>query len=178
MARTDHTNVDLSDVLWSTVGSVRSTWPDEARDLTPWVIDRLAELGEKLGLTLKYIDREVRLGDFRADIVAEDDAGRMVVIENQFGPSDHGHFGQLVLYACEAQADVAVWLVADPFGIRTEHCAALRRLNKVFADQIDFYGVQLEVSSEPVPLGKPAGPVLPRLNVFVRPDDDSCAALT
>ncbi len=99
------------------------------------------------------------------------------MIENQFGPSDHGHFGQLVLYACEARADVAVWLVTEAHrwsisgGIRPEHRAAMRRLNEVFAGQIAFYGVELEVSSDPLPIGQPEGPVLPRLSVVARPED-------
>jgi hypothetical protein len=52
-----------------------------------------------------------------ADIVARDGAGRLVIIENQFGPTDHGHFGQVVLYACEARADVVVWLAAGGHGM-------------------------------------------------------------
>jgi hypothetical protein len=99
---------------------------------------------------------EVAVGTFRADITARDGLGRSVIIENQLGPSDHLHFGQVVLYALESEADVIVWLVAvEPrwsgwVGLRPEHQRALDRLNEVFAGKIDFYGV--DVSLPPVPL--------------------------
>jgi hypothetical protein len=90
----------------------RSRWPKEVRDLTPWVRESLVELGHTLGLTLKPIGTEVAVGIFRADIAATDDSGRCVIMENQLGPSDHIHFGQVVLYAPESKVDIIVWLVA------------------------------------------------------------------
>jgi hypothetical protein len=56
--------------------------------MTPWVIQNLGLLGAKLGLPLTYIAYEAPLGTLRADILAAGDAGRTVVIENQFGPTD------------------------------------------------------------------------------------------
>ena len=125
------------------------------------------------GCSWSFVDREVSLGRFRADIVARDVLGRTVVIENQFGPSDHKHFGQIVLYACEARADVVAWLVArtckprvmTPF--RSQHRKALQRLNSVFAGATDFFGVQLTLESDPQPAGAPTLPILPRLSVAV-----------
>ncbi|MGO8884932.1 MAG: hypothetical protein ACLPUO_07925 [Streptosporangiaceae bacterium] len=109
--------------------------------------------------------------------MAQDDRGRKVVIENQFGPTDHGHFGQVVLYACEARADVLVWLATDahrrfiPHGARPEHRRALARLNQVFAGQTELFGVELAVESESLPIGEPPGPPMPRLRVVVKPDN-------
>ena len=152
---------------------VRGRWPDENLNLTPWVIENLDQLSTLLGMELEFVDREVPLGRFRADIVARDEFGRTVVIENQFGPSDHKHFGQIVLYACEARADVVVWLIAGtckprvmtPF--RSQHRHALNRLNSVFAGATDFFGVQLTLESDPQPASAPTLPISPRLSIVV-----------
>ena len=50
------------------------------------------------------MEREAQIGAFRAGILAIDDRGRKVIIENQFGPTDHMHFGQIVLYGLETSA--------------------------------------------------------------------------
>jgi hypothetical protein len=173
-------NVDTYDWLMSLPVSysqldVRKTWPDEVNHLTPWVIDHLPDLASHLGTTLEFVARETPAGCFRADIKARDADGRKVLIENQFGPTDHEHFGQLVLYACELRADVVVWISAgsralslSPF--RPEHSDALMRLNRVFAGQISFFGVALEVSSEPQLIADGTQhPLLPRFKVVVRP---------
>ncbi len=126
-------------------------------------------------MSLELVGREVPIGDFRADIVARDGRGRKVIIENQFGPTDHGHFGQVVLYACEGRADMLVWLATDahrrfiPHGVRPEHRHALARLNQVFAGQVEFFAVELSVESKPLPIGEPPSPQMPRLRVVVRP---------
>jgi hypothetical protein len=153
----------------------RNTWPDEERDLTPWVIEHLAELGANLGMRLTLVEREARIGAFRADIVAVDDHGRKVIIENQFGPTDHLHFGQMVLYGLETSADVVIWLATDghrqfiPYGIRPEHRRALHRLNEKLGPEIAFYGVELSVESEPRHIGELDGPPMEILRVVVAP---------
>lgn len=68
----------------------------EVRDFAPWVTENLDLIGEKLGMHLRVTGREVAVGTFRADIAATDDAGRKVIIEVQFGPSDHQHLGQII----------------------------------------------------------------------------------
>jgi hypothetical protein len=52
----------------------------------------------------RLVEREAQIGALRADILAIDDRGRKVIIENQFGPTDHMRFGQIVLYGLEACA--------------------------------------------------------------------------
>lgn len=160
----------------SVVGNCRKTWPDEVNDLTPWVIDNLDLLAAQLGISLEFVEREVPLGTFRADILATDGAGRRIIIENQFGPTDHLHFGQIVLYACEASADVVIWLAAGgswgvPYPVRPEHRRALAILNERFAGHTSFFGVEVEIRSDPRPMGQPFGPLLPRVTVVVRPDE-------
>ncbi|MFI6995793.1 hypothetical protein [Nonomuraea wenchangensis] len=173
---------DVSKLKVSTTEpDVRKLLPDEVLHLTPWVISNLGMLGDALDMRLEFVAREVPLGTFRADILARDDKGRKVVIENQFGPSDHGHFGQVVLYALESHADVVVWLSTGwkwrtPHPLRLEHRRALAQLNEVFIARTSFYGVELSFSSEPRDLDEPDGPLLPHLQVVAAPVLDRTAS--
>jgi hypothetical protein len=91
------------------------------------VLENLDDLGRELGMSLEPTGTEIAVGTFRADIGAKDGSGRSVIIENQHGPSDHGHFGQVVLYALESRADVAIWLVAScgPAGRASRRASAV-----------------------------------------------------
>jgi hypothetical protein len=171
-AVSDQPRFDFSKIKVSTIElDARKRFPNEALHLTPWVISNLDMLGDALGMRLEFVAREVRLGTFRADIFARDAADRKVVIENQLGPSDHKHFGQIVLYALESHADVVVWLSTGSTlrtwnPLRLEHRRALEQLNEVFTGRTSFYGVELWFSSEP---GDTSGPLLPRLQVVAAP---------
>lgn len=71
---------------------LRDVWPHEAKDFTPWLAEstNLALLADTLGLgELQLQGLEVPVGDFYIDILARDFEGNVVVIENQFGPTDH-----------------------------------------------------------------------------------------
>jgi len=132
----------------------RELWPTEVGHLTPWVIENLDLIGRTVGLALNpaTVRREVQLGQIYADIVIQDQHGRTVVIENQYGPSDHDHFARLMIYACEASADAVVWIVAGVGGrfyhaapIRPEHQRALAKLNTKFAGDIAFYAIAIDL---------------------------------
>jgi hypothetical protein len=178
MPSSEEDEIDYSAIQVSYVGSARRQWPSEVKDLSPWVRENLGELGRQLGMQLEIIGSEVPVSAFRADIIAKDGSGRSVLIENQLGPSDHGHFGQIVIYALESKVDVVIWLVlADMHqrmwgGIRPEHDRALAQLNVLFAGKIQFYGVELTLESEKRPMGETSTPILlPKLTVVVRPNE-------
>ena len=102
---------------------LRSVWPHEERNFTPWLLENLDLLSGALGIELHSPSREVPLrGAGRADIVAyvKSDAGdEKAVIENQFGMGDEEHFTRLLGYAEAADASVLVW-VASEFSRRHE----------------------------------------------------------
>jgi hypothetical protein len=65
---------------------LRSIWPDEARDFTPWLAqeESLRRLSDALNLELELDRVEVAVGPYFADIVATDASSNIkVVIENQ-----------------------------------------------------------------------------------------------
>lgn len=108
--------------------ALRKVWPKEDADFTPWLTTNIGELDRVLGIGLKHARSEQPAGTFRIDIVAEtyDDS---VAIENQYGPSDHKHFGQLLTYISHPDQEISqgIWLVEKA---RDEHVKAVERLNE------------------------------------------------
>lgn len=98
----------------------RQVWADEARDVTPWFASNLSRLGAALGMDLELTSREAPVGDFCCDLLARDlGTGRIVIIENQFGSTNHDHLGKILTYAAglEAEAGRLACRVADGFDV-------------------------------------------------------------
>jgi len=73
---------------------IRNVWHNEEKDFTPWLKENIDLLSEALGIDLSVIEREARVGErFEMDLLAEGPNGDYVIIENQFGKSDHNHLG-------------------------------------------------------------------------------------
>jgi len=130
---------------------LRDVWKHEALDFTTWLKDNLDVLNDALDLSLANAEREQSAGDFQVDLVAEDEAGNPVVIENQLERSDHDHLGKLVTYVSMIGAKTAIWIVADA---RPEHVRAVGWLNESSATA--FYLLKVEGirigGSAPAPL--------------------------
>ena len=126
--------------------NVRSMWPHEAHDFTPWLARHLDLLGAELGLTLEKVGQEVAVGPYFLDILARtgEDGAALVAIENQLEWSDLHHLGQLIAYATGLDARVAVWVAPE---FRRQLALALHRLNEWTVDGISFHAVRVEVVS-------------------------------
>ena len=61
---------------------IRSVWPNEASDLTPWIAENPELLSEALGLDLELKGTEVSVGPFSADVLLRDvnDGDKVVYI--------------------------------------------------------------------------------------------------
>ncbi len=148
--------------------SIRDVWPKEHVDFTPWLQSHIGELDKVLGLGLTNPQREVGAGDFSIDLVAETNFGD-VVIENQFGRSDHRHLGQLVTYLSHRDVQRAIWIVEEG---RPEHVKAVETLNDRGVGQIWMVTVRVvrigdsapaplfTVVAEPSDIEKPVGPTV------------------
>lgn len=124
---------------------VRTIWPNESSDFTPWLADdkNIARLSDALGIELEVESTEVAVGPYAADILARDSGtGAYVVIENQLGKTDHDHLGKAITYAAVLSAGAVVW-VASKF--TEEHRKAIDWLNDNSSDDVAFYGVQIEL---------------------------------
>lgn len=145
------------------VANPRDVWTSESGDFTPWLADNLDVLAEELGLSLTLTAMEVPVGDFRLDIQAQTPDGQTVIIENQLERTDHGHLGQLLVYASGLEAAAVVW-VSPRF--RDEYRRTLDWLNERTDTGVNFFGVEVGV----VQIGD-AGPRAPVFEVVARPND-------
>lgn len=146
---------------------LRDIWKDEARDFTPWLArpENLELLADTLRLELDTdtVETEKDVGSFRADILCQETGSDdQVLIENQLGPTDHAHLGQLLTYAAGLSAVTVVW-IAERFV--EEHRAALDRLNQITHKKFRFFGVEIKLWR----IGKslPA----PMFNIVSKPND-------
>ena len=130
---------------------LRSVWKNEAHDFTPWLCANMDYLSEQLGLNISNPVSEAQSENFKVDIQAESDNGP-VVIENQFGPSNHDHLGKIITYRTAFNAKIAIWIVEEA---RKEHIDACNWLNET-DNGCSFYLVRVEViqigDSAPAPL--------------------------
>ena len=131
---------------------LREVWLHEARDFTTWLERNPDALSDLLDFPLENVERERRAGSFSVDLVAEDQSGDTVVIENQLEKSDHDHLGKLITYLSALEAKAAIWIVSEP---RPEHVGAITWLNE--SPLARFYLVKAEA----VQIGdSPAAPLL------------------
>lgn len=141
---------------------LREVWKHEAYDFTQWLQDNIDVLNDALGLTMVNVDREQAAGVFSIDLVAEDDGGGTIIIENQLEKSNHDHLGKLITYLTAMNARAAIWVVSEP---RPEHVAAIAWLNE--STSADFYLVKVEA----VKIGE--SPAAPLLTVIVGPSQET-----
>jgi len=144
---------------------VREVMPHEAYDFTSWLAqpENLDLLGEVIGLKLEPEATEVAVEEFSADLVCKAlDNGSTVLIENQYGRTDHDHLGKILTYTGGLKASTMVWIAES---IRPAHRAALDWLNESTLEGVNFFGIELEILK--IGASLPA----PRFNVVSKPND-------
>ena len=118
------------------IGDLRTVWPKEASDFTPWLAANIGRLSEVVGIDIDIEETESAVGDFNVDIFAVDaDTGKKIIIENQLEATDHDHLGKLITYASGKAADLVIWVVKKA---RDEHKAAIEWLNNHTTEDIGF----------------------------------------
>ena len=125
---------------------VREAWDHEASDFTNWLAkdENLEFLSEELNISnIKVLKTEADAGDFKIDILAEEEqTGNKIIIENQLEKTDHKHLGQIITYASSQDAKYVIWIAKK---IRDEHKQAVDWLNKHTDDELNFFAVQIEL---------------------------------
>ena len=149
--------------------NLREVWQNEAADFTPWLARNLDSLGDALQMDIdtEDVDTEVSVGKYSADILCRDASDNSrIVIENQFGSTNHDHLGKLLTYASGLDSDPplrsVIW-ISETFN--DEHRSTLDWLNRISHDEIRFFGVTIELLK--IEGSKPA----PRFNIVVSPND-------
>ncbi len=119
---------------------VRELWKHEERDFSAWLEANLDVLSEAIGVSLSDPKRELLAGNFQVDLVAQDENGDRVIIENQLEATNHDHLGKVLTYLTNLDAKAAIWITTAP---RSEHIRAVEWLNETTPDDISFYLVRL-----------------------------------
>ncbi len=149
--------------------NIRGVWPHEAHNFTPWLAEQenIKILGEELDLKLEVVGTEIKVGKFSVDILCTDiesedvNNPNNIIIENQYGKTDHDHLGKLITYGAGLEARVIIWIMEE---VRDEHRSAIAWLNNHMPD-IDFFLVSIEVWQ----IGDSA--YGPKFNVLEKPDE-------
>lgn len=146
------------------VENLRNIWPKET-DFSDWLVteDGLALIAEDIGIEVEDAQRECRPGDFPCDIVGHalgDDTHR-IVIENQFGKTNHDHLGKLLTYAAQHAATTGIWLSEY---VSDDHRKVIDWLNDNTPSTISLYLAQIKAYQ----IGDSL--VAPQLDVVSRPN--------
>lgn len=145
------------------ITDLRSIWPHEALNFTPWVAENVDLLADAVGLDITVDETESSVGDFNVDIYAsETGTDRKIIIENQLEDTDHDHLGKLITYASGKGADVVIWVVKHA---REENKAAVEWLNNHTDDKIGFFLCEIKLFQ----IGD--SQIAPAFTVVERPND-------
>lgn len=145
------------------ITDLRSIWPHEALNFTPWVAENVDLPADAVGLDITVDETESSVGDFNVDIYAsETGTDRKIIIENQLEDTDHDHLGKLITYASGKGADVVIWVVKHA---REEHKAAVEWLNNHTDDKIGFFLCEIKLFQ----IGD--SQIAPAFTVVERPND-------
>ena len=147
------------------IEDIRDIWKNEASHFTPWLAKEknLTLLADTIHMELELEAQEKDVGPFRADILCRETAtNTWVLIENQLERTDHTHLGQLLTYAAGLNAVTIIW-IAQRF--TDEHQATLEWLNEVTGDDINFFGLEIELWR----IGD--SPIAPKFNIVARPNE-------
>ncbi|MFC4987152.1 DUF4268 domain-containing protein [Saliphagus infecundisoli] len=125
--------------------NLRTVWENEERGFTRWLAENIDLLGSELGIELEDARTEEAVGDFSSDIVAREmNTGETVVIENQYGNTDHDHLGKLLTYSSGKNAGFTIWLAEN---FRPEHRSVLEWLNESGPKDVKFFAIKPRVLS-------------------------------
>lgn len=147
---------------------VRELWRHEQYDFSNWLAkeENIKLIDDEIGLTLVNISKEVFVGSYRCDLVAEDETtGDKIIIENQLEATNHDHLGKIITYAAGLDANTIIWIVKEA---KEEHRAAIEWLNNNTSKKIGFFLMELHAykidESRPAPMFK----IIEKPNDFVK----------
>jgi len=111
------------------------------RQFSTWLKKNVKELSDLIEIDIGDLKREDRVGNFSADLVGTElNSEDQIIIENQFGKSNHDHLGKIITYASGKNAKYVIW-IAEKMG--EEHQKALEWLNENSSEDISFFGIEI-----------------------------------
>lgn len=144
--------------------SLREVWPLET-SFSDWLVSEagLSLIAEDIGIEVEDPRRECRPGDFRCDVVghALGDENHVIVIENQYGKTDHDHLGKMLTYAAVHAATTGIWLTER---VSEDHRQVIDWLNNITPPNVNFFLAEIKAYRID------DSPVAPQLDVVCRPN--------
>lgn len=144
--------------------SLREVWPLET-SFSDWLVSEagLSLIAEDIGIEVEDPRRECRPGDFRCDVVghALGDESHVIVIENQYGKTDHDHLGKMLTYAAVHAATTGIWLTER---VSEDHRQVIDWLNNITPPNVNFFLAEIKAYRID------DSPVAPQLDVVCRPN--------
>jgi hypothetical protein len=148
----------------SQVKNIKSLWQQETH-FSDWLTtqDGIDLLAQDLELEIENPRRESRGANFSCDIVANivGDENHVVVIENQFGRTNHDHLAKLLTYAAVHRAVVGIWIAEEA---ADDHRQVIDWLNENTPNTVSLYLAELKAFT----IG--SSPAAPQLDVVCRPN--------
>ena len=84
---------------------IREVWKNEESVFTPWLMENIEVINELINVDIEGLERESNVGSYTADLIGKvAGTDNYVVIENQFGMSNHDHLGKLLTYISGKEA--------------------------------------------------------------------------
>lgn len=142
---------------------LRTAWTHEEHVFSRWLAENLGGLSDAIWIPLEFEDREVRVEEFKADLLLrnpEDDT--RVLVENQLERADHSHLGQILTYLAGLDVRIVVWIAED---FREAHLSAVNWLNENTSDDFSFFAVKLRV------VRIADSPLAPVFDVMAKPNE-------
>lgn len=145
--------MDIGSLKKLNEADIRKLWPGEARDFSPWLAENISHLNDVLNIRIEIEELEGSVETFKLDLSGIDRVSqRPVVIENQFGKSNHDHLGKLLTYAANREAGIVIWIANE---VQLAHRKSIEWLNQITPVDMSFYAIEFEAfkigDSKPAP---------------------------
>jgi hypothetical protein len=122
---------------------VRTVFQRDGDGFAGWLASNLDKLAKELGIGgLREVGRDIAVGSFTVDILAQTDKGRRVAIASQLDSTDAVHLGQVVTFAAGLELSAVIWITTK---MSEEHRAVLDWLNQHGDDEVRFFAVELRL---------------------------------
>jgi hypothetical protein len=148
----------------SQVENIKTLWQQETL-FSDWLTtqDGIDLLAQDLEIEIENPRREGRGSNFSCDIVANvlGDESHVVVIENQFGRTNHDHLAKLLTYAAVHKAVIGIWIAEEA---ADDHRQVIDWLNENTPNTVSLYLAELKAYT----IG--SSPAAPQLDVICRPN--------
>jgi hypothetical protein len=154
------------------VTNIRHLWPKEP-DFSDWLVTQegIDLIAEDLEVEIENPKREAKGSNFSCDVVANivGDEKHIVVIENQFGRTNHDHLAKLLTYAAAHNAMTGIWIAEEA---ADDHRQVIDWLNENTPVTVALYLAELKAYT----IG--SSPAAPMLDLVCRPNVTMKQAIT